>query len=139
MSGNADLLRLASDLEARRAALLVSGDADALAGLLSEELYYAHSTGLLDDKQSFIEKFRDGAFVFRSVDARVESARGLGESAFQAAGVLELLVLVDGVERRIVAVYLVVWRQEEGAWRLVGHQATTAPTGRAGTTARSTL
>ncbi|MFE4373406.1 nuclear transport factor 2 family protein [Streptomyces sp. NPDC056835] len=127
MSGNADLLRLASDLEARRSALLVSGDADALAGLLSEELYYAHSTGLLDSKKSFIEKFRDGTFVFRSVDARVESAQELGEHAFQAGGVLKLLVLVDGIPRPIVAGYLVVWRQEEGAWRLIGHQATTAP------------
>ncbi|MFJ9210271.1 nuclear transport factor 2 family protein [Streptomyces sp. NPDC102264] len=128
MSGNADLLRLASDLEARRATLLVSGDADALAGLLSEELYYAHSTGRLDDKKSFVEKFRNGTFVFRSVDTRVESARELGEYAFQAGGVLTLRVLVDGVPRRIVAGYLVVWRQEAGVWRLIGHQATTAQT-----------
>ncbi|MFJ9032720.1 nuclear transport factor 2 family protein [Streptomyces sp. NPDC102274] len=128
MPGNADLLRFASDLEARRGALLVSGDTDALAVLLSEELYYAHSTGLVDDKKSFVEKFRNGSFVFRSVDAQVESARQLGEHAFQAGGVLTLRVLVDGAERSIVAGYLVVWRQEEGAWRLIGHQATTAPT-----------
>ncbi|WP_405793768.1 nuclear transport factor 2 family protein [Streptomyces sp. NBC_01506] len=134
MSGNADLLRFASDLEARRAALLVSGDAEASAGLLSEELRYTHSTGLLDDKKSFVEKFRDGTFVFRSVDARVESAVRLGEHAFQAGGVLGLRALVNGEERSIVAGYLVVWREERGTWRLVGHQATPAPADPAGAT-----
>lgn len=127
MSGDADLHRLAMELEMRRADLLVSGDADGLAGLLSEHLYYAHSSGLLDGKKSFIEKFRNGTFVFRSVNARVDSVAALGEQAFQASGVLELQVQVGGAERRIVAVYIVIWRQENGIWRLIGHQATGAP------------
>jgi hypothetical protein len=127
MSTDTDLFRLASELETRRAALLVAGDADGLTGLMSEHLYYAHSTGLLDDKRSFIAKFRDGTFAFRSVEARVESASPLGSQAFQANGVLDLHVRAHGVDRRILAIYMVVWRQEDGVWRLIGHQATTAP------------
>ncbi|MFD3590410.1 nuclear transport factor 2 family protein [Streptomyces sp. NPDC058683] len=127
MSGDADVLRLAMELETRRAGLLVSGDVEGLAGLLSEHLYYAHSTGLLDSKGSFIEKFRNGTLVFRSVNARVESVAALGEQAFQASGVLELQVQVGGAERFIVAIYIVIWRQENGIWQLIGHQATAAP------------
>jgi hypothetical protein len=120
-------IETAKELESKRGALMTSGDADGLAEILSTDLYYAHSSGLLDDKQSFLAKFRNGVFVYRKVEARVEAAVSLGSDALQANGVLQLEVALNGVERQIQSVYLVVWRREEGVWRLVGHQTTLLP------------
>ncbi|MGW6901467.1 nuclear transport factor 2 family protein [Streptomyces sp. NPDC054919] len=127
MSREADLFRLASGLESRRADLLAAGDVESVAGLLSERLYYAHSTGLVDSKHAFLEKFKSGEFVFQSVDTRLDVVIALGEHAFQASGLLDLDVRVGGQDRHIRAIYLVVWHQEDGFWRLVGHQATSVP------------
>jgi hypothetical protein len=120
-------IETARELESKRGALMTSGDADGLAEILSTDLYYAHSSGLLDDKQSFLAKFRNGVFVYHKVEARVEAAVSLGSDALQANGVLQLEVALNGVERRIQSVYLVVWRREEGMWCLVGHQTTLLP------------
>ncbi|MFE6904611.1 nuclear transport factor 2 family protein [Streptomyces sp. NPDC057717] len=129
MSREADLFRLASGLESRRADLLTAGDVGGLTGLLSEHLYYAHSTGLVDSRQAFLEKFKNGEFVFQSVGTRLDAVIALGEAAFQASGLLDLDVRVGGQDRHIQAIYLVVWQQEDGFWRLVGHQATSVPDG----------
>jgi hypothetical protein len=43
-------IETARELESKRGALMTSGDADGLAEILSTDLYYAHSSGLLDDK-----------------------------------------------------------------------------------------
>jgi hypothetical protein len=112
-------IETARELESKRGALMTSGDADGLPEILSTDLY-AHSSGLLDDKQSFLAKFRNGVFVYHKVEARVEAAVSLGSDALQANGVLQLEVALNGVERRIQSVYLVVWR-------LVGHQTTLLP------------
>lgn len=127
MSREADLFRLASGLESRRANLLAAGDVEGVAGFLSECLYYAHSTGLVDGKQAFLEKFKNGDFVFQSVATRLDAVIALGEHAFQASGLLDLEVRVKGQDRHIQAIYLVVWHQEDGLWQLVGHQATSIP------------
>jgi hypothetical protein len=58
-------IETARELESKRGALMTSGDADGLAEILSTDLYFAHSSGLLDDKQSFLAKFRNGVFVYR--------------------------------------------------------------------------
>ncbi|MBS2531742.1 nuclear transport factor 2 family protein [Catenulispora sp. NF23] len=127
MTDDTALLGFVSDLEGQRAALLVSKDMAGLAGQLSEQLYYAHSTGLVDDKSSFLDKVQRGVFDFRSVRPRVRSAVRLGEDAVQAAGLLDLQVRVEGIDRRVRAVYLAVWRREGSAWRLTGFQAAGAP------------
>jgi hypothetical protein len=97
-------LQFASDLESKRAALMTGGDVDGLASILSDDLYYAHSSGLRDNKSSFIEKFLNGVFVYQKVETHMEAVVWLGEEVFQANGVLSMEARV--VERRMQAIYL---------------------------------
>jgi ketosteroid isomerase-like protein len=120
-------LRFAADLERKRAALMIRGDVDGLAAILADDLYYAHSTGLRDNKSSFIKKFQDGVFVYHKVETHLEAVVWLGEDVFEANGVLILEARVGGVERRMQAIYLVVWRRKDGIWQLVAHQTTILP------------
>lgn len=120
-------LQFAADLESKRAALMTGGDVDGFAAILSDDLYYAHSSGSSDNKSTFMEKFQNGVFVYHKVETRLEAVVWLGQDVFQANGVLILEARVGGVERRMQAIYLVVWRRKGGVWQLVAHQTTILP------------
>jgi len=129
MPTRAYLFRLAATLETHRADLLVAGNLEGLTGLLSEDLYYAHSTGLVDDKRAFLQKLKNGELHFRAADVHLDAVTALGEQSFQVSGLLDLRVQAGGQLRHIQAIYLATWRQEKTVWRLVGFQATRAPRG----------
>jgi hypothetical protein len=127
MPTRADLFRMAAALETHRADLLVAGNVEGLTDLLSEDLYYAHSTGLVDDKTSFLQKLKNGGLQFQAADVHLDAVTALGEQGFQVSGLLDLRVQVGGQLRHIQAIYLATWRQEKAVWRLVGFQAARAP------------
>jgi hypothetical protein len=106
---------------------MLAGDGDRLADILSDDLYYAHSSGTLDDKQSFLDKLRTGFSVYRKLGTQIDMVVPLGAEGLQANGVLSLDVVLNGTVRQAQVIYLVVWRREDGVWRLVGHQSTALP------------
>lgn len=122
-----NVMELATSLEQRRAAAMVSGDIDDFAVMLSHNLSYVHSSGLYDSRESLLQKLRDGTILYRRAEATVESATALGANAFMARGTLELDARVGAAERQMRSIYLVVWLRESDAWRLVGHQTTSRP------------
>ncbi len=131
MPNNDAWLVLAGDLERKRAGLMAAGDAEGLSELLSDDLYFAHSSGLRDDKASYLRQFQAGAFVYHAIEPTVEAATPIGERGFMATGTLAVHVTVDGVEKHVRLIALVVWRQEAGRWRLLANQTTAAPAFRA--------
>jgi hypothetical protein len=122
-----NVMELATSLEQRRAAAMVSGDIDDFAVMLSPDLTYVHSSGLYDSRESLLQKLRDGTILYRRAEATVESAIALGADAFMARGTLELDARVGAAERQMRSIYLVIWLREGDAWRLVGHQTTSRP------------
>jgi hypothetical protein len=119
---------LADELEDSRAQAILTRDWKVLSELLSDNLYFAHSSGLIDDKKSLLQKFQDGKIVYRSVQTTLTDARLLTDDVLQAAGSLALVAEIAGATRTVEAIYMVVWiRGEEGKWRLSGHQSTAKP------------
>lgn len=119
---------LADELEDSRSQAILARDWKALGDLLSDNLYFAHSSGLIDDKKSLLQKFQDGKIVYRSVQTTLTDARLLTDDVLQAAGSLALVAEIAGATRTVEAIYMVVWiRGEEGKWRLSGHQSTAKP------------
>jgi hypothetical protein len=119
---------LADELEDSRAQAILTRDWKVLSDLLSDNLYFAHSSGLIDDKKSLLQKFQDGKIVYRSVQTTLTDARLLTDDVLQAAGSLALVAEIAGATRTVEAIYMVVWiRGEEGKWRLSGHQSTAKP------------
>jgi hypothetical protein len=115
------------ELENKRASLMTTGDADKLAQILSDDLYYAHSSGTHEGKRDYIEKYRAGVFVYREFETEVEAVVPLGADAVQVNGIVRLLVAISGVTKHMESIYLVVWRRERGTWRLLSHQTTLLP------------
>ena len=56
MSVEQDILAL----EDRRCAAMTGADADALAAMLHDDLVYTHSSGVVDDKASYLGAIRSG-------------------------------------------------------------------------------
>jgi Domain of unknown function (DUF4440) len=121
------LFDMAVELENKRASLMTTGDADQLAQILSDDLYYAHSSGTHEDKRDYIEKYRTRVFVYREFETEVEAVVPLGPDAVQVNGIVRLEVAISGVIKRMESIYLVVWRRERGIWRLLSHQTTLMP------------
>jgi Domain of unknown function (DUF4440) len=92
--------------------------------LLASNLQYAHSNGNVDDKTSYMAKFQDGTFVYRSAVYQTNHLISLGAGAFAATGLMDMEVIVSGALRQIRSIFLVIWKQEQGQWRLAAHQNT---------------
>jgi Domain of unknown function (DUF4440) len=123
----ADLKQLADMLEGRRRDRMLAGDADGMDDLLDPEVHYAHSSGFSDTKESFVKKFRDGLFVYKSIESDLTTLVALGERAFLGHGVVHMEAIVAGHTREFTAMLLVVWRDIGHGWKLVAHQTTLLP------------
>ena len=118
---------LAQQLETQRWQLLLGGDIPALSDLLSDDLQFVHSSGLKDSKKQYLDAIETGAVVYHSANSRIESVTALGKHAFIAHGVVKMEATVRGTERRLHSIFMVIWRREQDAWRLVAHQTTSLP------------
>jgi ketosteroid isomerase-like protein len=118
---------LAERLERQRWLLMLHGPADELARVLSDDLIYVHSNGLIDDRKSYLEKYRDGTFLYHRIEGRIEQVIVLGSDALAVSGVSDMEVTVKGVSKRIKSISLVIWRRDDDVWRLVAHQNTLMP------------
>jgi ketosteroid isomerase-like protein len=127
MTNGQALSDLAQQLETQRWQLLLDADAQALSDLMSDDLHFVHSSGLKDDKKQYIDAIETGTVIYRSADSRIEAVVPLGDRAFIAHGVVKMEAIVRGTERRLHSIFMVAWRREQDAWRLVAHQTTLLP------------
>ncbi|RKE36352.1 uncharacterized protein DUF4440 [Paraburkholderia sp. BL23I1N1] len=121
------LFELASEHEAKRWELMLNADTEALAGLLSDDLQFIHSSGLKDSKEPYLDTIRTGTVIYRSASSRIETVTSLNDRAFIATGDVTMKATVRGIERDLHSLFTVVWRLEDGTWRLVAHQTTSVP------------
>ena len=102
-----------------RVAALVAGDVAALGAILSDDLHYVHSSGVIDTKESFLSNLSSGVIDYLEYEQGARSWRypvpGLAiESGFARLKVRN----ANGVERVDVS-YLANWREEGGQWRFL--------------------
>jgi ketosteroid isomerase-like protein len=112
--------------EEQRCKALLAADVDALDGLLSERLVFAHATAKYEDKASLLQKMGAGTIVYKTLDVTEQRVIDLGDSALLLSR-LTADVLVGGQARSIDNMTLSVWTREDGQWRLVAYQPTAIP------------
>jgi ketosteroid isomerase-like protein len=98
-------------------------DYDALTLLHADDLVYVHSTGTIEDKQTFIDRITSGAMRYRSIDATDPHIRIYGDTAI-VTGRGDFAVTVDKVESDVDLQYTAVYRKSGRVWRLVSWQST---------------
>jgi ketosteroid isomerase-like protein len=121
---NANIRKLADELETRKWNLLLAGDADGLASLSSTDLVYLHSSGLKDDKNSYLDQLQDGTFSYHRIEHHIEAVTPLGKQAFFITGIVDIDARVKGIERQMHSRVLSIWRCEGDEWKLIAQQTT---------------
>lgn len=111
----------------QRCAAIGDRDRSALSATLSQDLSYMHSTGLRDDKESYIAMSIEA--TPRTVSRGETEVLLYGDVAV-VRGDYQIHIEPDAEYpggRHTNASGLQVWRREDGTWRLFLHQGTAYP------------
>lgn len=102
---------------------VLNRDLSALDKLLAPDLIYGHASGVVDTKQTYIEKLRSGKQVYRTLEQRKVSVRMHGDAAITHSWTRVTGVNPAGpFDDRIMMIH--VWVKKGAAWQLAGHQTT---------------
>lgn len=116
-------LELAQELELHRAEAMRAGDADALERMFDDELVYTHSFGNRDSKPEFLEKFRDGFFIYHELLNSVDRVARRGD-VLVVTGAMWSRATIGGEDRIIDNAATVVWARSGGEWRFLSFAPT---------------
>ena len=122
---SAQLSSLRAAEEARRLAML-AGDTAALATLFSDTLDYVHSSGVRDNKQSYLDQLDSGALHYEVLEFIEPDFRLLGQAGLVTAR-MKATVLRGDVRKQVASSYLAVWADSGSGWTLQIVQATPLP------------
>lgn len=112
--------------EARRAAALVSGDFDAIEDLIGDDLLYVHSSATEEDRKLYMERLRNGHYVYKGLTGIKREHRVLGDVVL-VNGEIRIDVVVKGNPKQVNARYLQVWARRPKGWQMVSWQSTPVP------------
>lgn len=103
---------------------MIDGNQIALDELVAQELSYGHSSGLVEDKHTYITSIIDGTFGFTSIDLTEQTIAVTDDVAIVrhkfAAGTDN-----KGQEPGTVTLSVMqVWQKQKGQWLLLARQAT---------------
>ncbi|MEO5602558.1 MAG: nuclear transport factor 2 family protein [Cyclobacteriaceae bacterium] len=103
---------------------MIDGNQIMLDELASEKLSYGHSSGLIENKETFVTSIVNGKFGFSSIDLTEQTIITSKDIAIVRH---KFLAATDdkgkdpGTAKLSV---MQVWQQEKGKWVLIGRQAT---------------
>jgi hypothetical protein len=106
---------------------MLAFDYAALDGLLSDDLSYVHSTGVVESKPEYLSALRRGLYEYAAITKVGSSTRLFADIAI-TSGVIDMLVGAQGSAKGTIRLqHVLVWVRELGTWRLLLHQATRIP------------
>ena len=116
---------VATAVESLRKAM-VDPDKAVLDRLTAEELSYGHSTGLVQDKQEFMEALTSGKSDFVSIDLSGQTVKIAGDAAI-VRHTLSAVTNDGGKPGTTKLSVLLVWVERNGEWKLLARQAVKVP------------
>ncbi len=123
---------LPADVDALRRSALVAGDRAALEALLDDALRYGHASGQLQSKRELMAALTSGAIDYRRIDAAIATSQRHGDTLV-ITGTQELEVETSQRVLSMRGVFTAVYRERDGAWRLIAYQSAPLPTSAAPT------
>ncbi len=123
---NIPLAALQSADDARISAMK-SGERELLQAIFSDELRYAHSTGDLDSKTSFIDKLTSGKTKYSIMDYEKRDFTLPAPGLALMTGRLHIRVGAGENLTDTVLSFLAAWRLEKGEWRFLAWQSCKLP------------
>ncbi|WP_432565468.1 nuclear transport factor 2 family protein [Kineococcus sp. SYSU DK003] len=111
------------ELERRRFEAVVQGDFDAFARYCHPDLVYTHTNGGTDSLSSYLQKCRDGVFVYHSIEHPVDRVVLAGDTAL-VVGQMQAQLSINGVDKTLDNYSLAVWVRTKDGWKLLAYQPT---------------
>ena len=101
-------------------------DMAALNRILSDDLVYAHSTGIVETKAEYLNKMKSGDQKYTAIEHNEAKMRTYGDT-----GVVNARVRMTGATKGVPfdnqLLMMHVWVKKDGRWQLVAHQTTRLP------------
>jgi hypothetical protein len=101
---------------------LIDGKREALEKLAHDNLTYGHSSGLVEDKKTFVEALASGKSDFVSITLSDQVIKVTGNTA-TVRHKLSGETMNNGAQSPINLSVLLVWIKEKGEWKLLARQA----------------
>ena len=106
--------------------LLLTPDSSRLANLVSNNLSYGHSSGLIEDKATFINALVSGKSDFQRIDLTNQSIQVMGDLAI-VRHQMDGDIVDNNKPGKVKLHILTVWQKQKGVWHLVARQAAKLP------------
>lgn len=106
-----------------RMAAMKAGDAARLDAIFSDELRYAHSSGVVDNKSVFAEALSSGKSVYESFEYKDRTILPAAPGIALMSGRVLVNIRSGGQRLQLDLNYLSVWREEAGKWRFLAWQS----------------
>ena len=116
---------VAADME--RVAATKSADREKLEAILSDDLRYAHSSGTVDTKQSYIESLTSGRTKYLTLEYEERAFTFPAPHVALMTGRAHVKVANATGEVDMLLSFLSVWREENGKWRFLAWQSCKLP------------
>ena len=123
MSNEPSITALISALEEQRYKAMQRNDLDSIRRLLHPELSYVHSSGKVDNRDSFMKNLRDGLSIYHRIQHIVHNVHQSGDTAI-VFGEMFADITSHGVAKTIQNRTLTVWLRTGMNWQLFAYQPT---------------
>lgn len=114
------------DAEKEWARAVTSQNFAALEHILSDELIYAHSTGVIESKRDYLDKLKSGQQRYDTIEHEKTIIKVFGDAAV-AHSIVRMTGQTKGqpFDNRLMMLHM--WIRQGGRWQLVAHQTTRLP------------
>ena len=110
----------------KRIAATIAGDLTTLAGMMTADLTYTHSSGVEESKAEFLDGLKSGKYVYREITPRDRRVRVHGDAAV-VSGPCHVVIEPGGKRTEIDLYFTELYVKEAGQWRMALWHATRLP------------
>lgn len=110
-----------------RTAATKAADPARLAAIFSDGLHYAHSSGKIDDKASYVASLTSRKTIYESFKYETRNFTIAGPGVVLMTGRVVVHASNDGQKVINDLNFLAVWREEGGKWRFLAWQSCKNP------------
>jgi uncharacterized protein (TIGR02246 family) len=110
----------------KRIAATVAGDLAGLGAMMTDDLTYTHSSGVVESKAEFLDGLKSGRYVYREITPRPRRVRVHGDAAV-VSGPCHIVIEPGGKRSELDLYFTELYVKEAGAWRMALWQSTRLP------------
>ena len=101
---------------------MIDADQSKLESLVSDQLSYGHSSGVIDDKKTFVDKIVTGKSDFVSIDLSEQTITVSDKTAI-VRHFFKAKTNDGGKPGEVQLRIMLVWQKQKGGWKLLARQA----------------